>query len=91
MESQQRSAAPLAAQASVVPDRILREPEVLHRIGLSASTFKYARSKGLAPKPIRLTPGTVGWPESVINAWIEDRKAAAAAEAGAGDGAGAVP
>jgi prophage regulatory protein len=80
MENQQRSAAAVTGQLPSAPDRILRLPEVLRVVGLSASTFRDARRNGWAPKPIRLTPGTVGWPESVISAWIEGRKAAAAAE-----------
>jgi predicted DNA-binding transcriptional regulator AlpA len=46
--------------------RIIRIPEVRHRTGLF-------------PRPLKLAKRAVGWPEEVIDQWIEDRKQKAAA------------
>ncbi len=52
------------------PDRVLRQHEVVARVGLSIETI-YRRMKASEfPKPVRLGPGSVGWRESAINVWI---------------------
>jgi prophage regulatory protein len=51
-------------------DRVLRQHEVVSRVGLSIETI-YRRIKvGEFPKPVRLGPASVGWRESAVNAWI---------------------
>ncbi len=54
--------------------RMLRRPEVETRTGLSRSTIYAMISEGTFPKPIRLGKRAVGWPETCIQEWIEDRK-----------------
>lgn len=53
--------------------RVLRRPEVETRTGLSRSTIYAMISDGTFPKPIRLGKRAVGWPETCIQEWIEDR------------------
>ena len=54
-------------------DRILRRPAVEARIGLSRSTIYEGIASGCFPKPIRIGRRAVGWPESVIDAWLKER------------------
>jgi prophage regulatory protein len=54
-------------------DRILRRPEVEARIGLSRSTIYESIAQGEFPKPIKIGRRAVGWPESVIAAWLRAR------------------
>ena len=52
---------------------ILRMPEVVRRTGLSNSTIYLMIQRGEFPKPAKITRHASGWPESVIDQWIEDR------------------
>jgi prophage regulatory protein len=61
-------------QPKSVP-RILRRKEVQARTGLSRSTIYLMMSKGTFPRPLPLGPRAVGWLESWIDAWIEQRVA----------------
>lgn len=55
------------------PARILARREVEARTGLSRS-YIYKLSKDSAfPKPVKLTEYRIGWIESEIQAWIEQR------------------
>ena len=56
-------------------DKILRRPAVEAATGLSRSTIYQMMSTGLFPKPIRLGPRAVGWRESDLSAWLEERAA----------------
>ncbi len=62
-------------------DRILRLPEVLYRVGLSRTGLYLRAQCGEFPRPIKLGGRASGWPESEVNAWIEERKASARAGA----------
>lgn len=60
------------------PVRILRNPEVTKKTGLSYSRRWELERAGLFPKSFKLTPGgppnsAVGWLESEIDAWIAER------------------
>jgi len=55
---------------------ILRLPKVIQRTGLSKSTIYAFVSHGKFPKPISLGERAVGWQESEISVWIEQRIAA---------------
>ena len=58
---------------TLLPWRRVRE-----RVGLGRTTcYRLQRLEGerAFPKPIRLSPGRVGWKESEINAWIEAQAA----------------
>lgn len=54
-------------------NRILRRPRVSSVTGLGRSSIYRYISLGLFPKPIRLGNRTVGWLESDINNWIEEK------------------
>ncbi len=56
-------------------DRILRLPEVIQACGLKrASIYRYIKL-GEFPKPINLGSRSVGWKESQITEWLNDRSA----------------
>ena len=55
-------------------DIIVRRATVERMIGLSRSTIYQMISLGLFPKPIKIGRKAVGWRESVIEKWLEDRE-----------------
>lgn len=72
--------APATEQAPVrAEETILRRPEVLSRIAVSASTLDNLIKAGTFPKQIQLGPRSVGWYESQIAEWIAQRRAASSA------------
>jgi prophage regulatory protein len=56
-------------------DRILRKPETTFKVGLSDVTLWRMEKVGKFPKRLRLGGNSVGWLESEVNAWLEERKA----------------
>ena len=52
---------------------ILRLPVVKARTGLSRSTIYLRVSEGEFPKPVSLGGRAVGWIESEIQQWLEQR------------------
>jgi prophage regulatory protein len=52
---------------------ILRLPAVKTRTGLSRSTIYLRVAEGTFPKPICLGGRAVGWVESEIQQWLEQR------------------
>ena len=54
-------------------DRIIREKERKHLTGVAKSTWWRWQRDGIAPKPVKLGPSAVGWPESAIREWIKGR------------------
>ena len=59
-----------------ISHRILRKKAVSERTGLPHATIYRYMDLGKFPKPIELGPGTVGWLECEIDAWLEARIAA---------------
>ncbi len=59
---------------------ILRLPAVLKRTGLSSSTTYLKISRKEFPSPVSLGDRAVGWIESEVDQWIEDRIAASREE-----------
>lgn len=53
--------------------RILRMKQVCAQTGISRSSIYQQISDGAFPKPIRLGKRGVGWIESEVDAWIQDR------------------
>lgn len=47
------------------------------RTGLAKSTIYKMIAKGIFPKPIQISSKAVGWLESDIQGWIEDKVGAA--------------
>ncbi|MFH1885210.1 MAG: AlpA family phage regulatory protein [Pseudomonadota bacterium] len=54
--------------------RILRRRDVEGMVGLKRSSLYAAIQAGTFPRPVRLTPGAVGWRESEVLEWIESRE-----------------
>jgi prophage regulatory protein len=52
------------------PDRIIRLATVLHRTGLSRSTFYRKIQEGTFPRQFPISTNGCGWHESTINQWI---------------------
>lgn len=57
----------------VAPVRLLRFPEVRRRTGLSRSTIWRLERRGEFPMHCRISSGAVGWVDSEIAAWLEQR------------------
>ena len=60
--------------ASTANFRMLRQPEVLARIGVSWMTLRRWEDAGIFPRRIKLGPNSVAWRESDIDAWCVSRK-----------------
>lgn len=69
------SAAPVARR-----DRFIRLPEVEKTVALKKSAIYDLMAKGEFPHSVRTSPRCVAWSEQAVLQWMEDRKAAAAAE-----------
>ena len=55
------------------PLTLLRRDEVKRRTGLSTSGLYKLMTDGVLPRPVKLTGGTVAWPEYEIEAFIQAR------------------
>jgi prophage regulatory protein len=53
--------------------RILRLNAVTDKIGMPSSSIYLMIANGIFPKPIKLGKRSVGWLESEIDEWIEQR------------------
>jgi predicted DNA-binding transcriptional regulator AlpA len=65
----------------VTRPRIVRPSELIVRLGYCRSHLHRLVGKGVLPPPVKLRPGgrAVGWPESVVIAFEQERDAAARA------------
>ena len=63
----------METSSSKAPLRILRLRQVIARTGLSRSTIYDHISNETFPKQISLGPRSVGWIETDIEHWIEER------------------
>jgi prophage regulatory protein len=55
-------------------DKILRLPQVINTTGLSKASIYRLEQSGSFPKRFSLSPGAVGWKDSQIREWIEQRE-----------------
>ena len=53
--------------------RLIRLPEVQHRVGLGRSTIYRWMAEGKFPKPVQLGGYSVAWAEDEIDNWIAVR------------------
>ena len=53
--------------------RLIRLPEVQHRVGLGRSTIYRWMAEGKFPKPVQLGRYSVAWAEDEIDNWIAVR------------------
>jgi len=58
-------------------DGICREAERRAITGVPTSSWYLLQEKGLAPKPVRLGPRSVGWDRRSLFRWVEQRLAKA--------------
>ena len=56
-----------------MPDRFIREPECRRVTGLSRVTRWRLERRGQFPKRRQISLNAVGWLESEIQSWVEDR------------------
>lgn len=54
-------------------DRIIRKAELFRMLGVKDTTVWRWERDGLFPKRIHLSPGSVGWLESEIQAWLSKK------------------
>jgi predicted DNA-binding transcriptional regulator AlpA len=62
-----------AADAKKLPDgadRIMNKEQTASLIGVSVSTLDRMIRRKKFPQPLQLSPRRVGWPLSLIQAWI---------------------
>lgn len=59
-------------------DAILKMPAVIKVTALSESSIRRGMRNGTFPACKRLGPRAIGWPESVIRAWVAGTGAASA-------------
>ena len=68
---------------------ILRLTDVEARCAVNRRTLYYWIERGMFPRPINLGPRTVGWLDSDIEAWINEKaQASRGSPAGVGDSNG---
>jgi len=53
--------------------RLIRLPEVQHRVGLGRSTIYRWMAEGKFPKPVQLGSYAVAWAEDEVESWIARR------------------
>jgi prophage regulatory protein len=54
-------------------DTIIRRKEVSARTGLPRSTLYLKISKGEFPSPVALGARSVGWAQSAVDSWVQQR------------------
>lgn len=57
---------------------MLRRELAAQYLGMSPTTFDAERKAGCVPKPVSITAGLEAWHRGDLDAWAEDRRAAAA-------------
>ena len=63
-------------------DSLLRRGDVERLTGYSRAALYAAMLRGEFPRPVKIGRRAVAWPRSVVDAWIEKRKAEAGIDAG---------
>lgn len=62
---------------TITPDRrVLSQQDVLERVPLSRTTLWRLERAGRFPARFSISPNRVGWLESDVNTWVEERKQA---------------
>jgi prophage regulatory protein len=59
-----------------MPDPIVRRRGLKAATGLSPATIYRMMNEGSFPRPVRLGKQAVGWPSSMIRAWLQSRPTA---------------
>ena len=58
-------------------DRIIRPNELADRLGVSKVTLWRMRRRDEIPQPLQISSNVVGWRQSTVDRWLEDREAEA--------------
>lgn len=58
---------------SAPPRRILRQPTVVERVGVHATTIYRWERAGLFPARVQLGPNSIGWYADEVDAWMNER------------------
>ena len=53
--------------------RIMRQNEVAYELGICRTTLYKWIKAGRFPKPRRYGPNVIGWPEAVVDEWMDSR------------------
>ncbi|GAB1379755.1 helix-turn-helix transcriptional regulator [Pararhodobacter aggregans] len=61
--------------AQLVPNALLRTPDVCAVTGMARPTLYEAMAKGLFPRPIKLGANSSAWGAAEVNAWCAARLA----------------
>ena len=69
----QGQTAPRFTPAALVPNALLRTPDVCAVTGMARPTLYEAMAKGLIPRPIKLCEKSSAWPASECNAVLAAR------------------
>jgi prophage regulatory protein len=64
------------------PDRLLRLPEVIHRVGLSRTTIYSLIATGEFPRQIVIGPRAVAWSQQELEAWMNEKRQSSSAPDG---------
>jgi prophage regulatory protein len=57
-----------------MPDRLIKLPEVMRRVGLGKTMIYRLIKEGSFPAPYKLSPFAARWSETEIIAWITEVK-----------------
>ncbi|HEX8059125.1 MAG TPA: AlpA family phage regulatory protein [Novosphingobium sp.] len=57
-----------------LPERLLKLPEVIRRVGLGKSMIYELIRDDRFPRPYKISPSAARWSEREIAAWIDDVK-----------------
>jgi len=55
-------------------DRVIRVKELLKVLGIHRQTLYLWMKSGNFPRPIKLAPKCIGWRESTVEKWLQDRE-----------------
>jgi len=56
------------------PSRIVRMKVLLQRLGVGRATvYRWLSQDTTFPKPVPIGPNTIGWVESELDAWLQNR------------------
>jgi len=50
-------------------EKLIGVKEICEKLGLSRTTIWKLRSKGIFPKPVRISERRIAWQESTVNDW----------------------
>ena len=53
--------------------RLIKLTEVEAKVGFRKSSIYQRIAEGTFPRPVKIGPNAVAWPESEIDAWISER------------------